>query len=125
VVVQFTLERGSQANLIRSYTDSELRIGAQRVDRSCIVTAQRLITDWEPLAFVDLEPVHLEAIFALAPEVVLLATGLTQRFATAQVRAEFARRGIGLEVMQLGAACRTFNVLLQEERPVAAALFLR
>jgi uncharacterized protein len=48
-----------------------------------------------------------------------------QRFATAQVRAEFARRGVGLEVMQLGAACRTFNVLVQEERRVAAVLFLR
>jgi uncharacterized protein len=41
------------------------------------------------------------------------------------VRAAFLERGVGLEVMQLGAACRTFNVLLQEERRVAAALFLR
>jgi uncharacterized protein len=48
-----------------------------------------------------------------------------QRFASAAVRDEFARRGVGLEVMQLGAACRTFNVLVQEERRVLAALFLR
>ena len=124
-MVQFTLERSSQANLIRGYSDSELRVGAQRLDRSCIITAQHLITDWEPRTFADLEPAHLEAIFALAPEIVLLGTGPVQRFATAQVRAEFARRAVGLEVMQLGAACRTFNVLLQEERLVAAALFLR
>jgi len=124
-VVQFTLERGSQPNLIRGYSDNEVRVGTQRVSRSCIVTAERLITDWEPQAFADLTAAHLEAIFALAPELVLLATGATQRFASPEVRAEFARRRIGLEVMQLGAACRTFNVLLQEERRVAAALFLR
>ena len=125
VVVQFTLERGSPANLIRGYSETELRIGEQRVDRSCIVTAAQLITEWEPQAFADLAPSHLEAIFALAPELVLIGTGPVQRFAAPAVRAEFARRRMGLEVMQLGAACRTFNVLLQEERRVAAALFLR
>ncbi|HVN44947.1 MAG TPA: Mth938-like domain-containing protein [Steroidobacteraceae bacterium] len=123
--VKFTLEPPSHANLVRSYSETELRIGAQRVQRSCLVTASRLITDWPPASFDELAPAHLEAIFALTPELVLLGTGPTQRFAGAAVRAEFLRRGIGLEVMQLGAACRTFNVLLQEERRVVAALFLR
>jgi uncharacterized protein len=123
--VKFTLETPSQANLIRSYSDSEVRIGEQRVQRSCLVTAERLITDWPPATFDELAPAHLEAIFALAPELVLLGTGPTQRFASPSVRAEFARRRTGLEVMQLGAACRTFNVLVQEERRVLAALFLR
>jgi uncharacterized protein len=123
--VKFTLEPPSRANLIRSYSDTELRIGDQRVQHSCLVTAERLITDWPPATFADLVPAHLEAIFALTPELVLLATGPTQRFASTELREEFTRRRIGLEVMQLGAACRTFNVLVQEERPVLAALFLR
>ena len=123
--MKFTLEPGTHANLIRGYSHTEVRIGEHRVDRSCIVSAARLITDWEPAAFADLIPAHLESIFALGPEVVLIGTGPTQLFATAAVRAAFAQRRVGLEVMQLGAACRTFNVLLQEERRVAAALFLR
>ena len=123
--VKFTLEPPSRANLIRSYSDTELRIGDQRVQHSCLVTAERLITDWPPATFADLAPSHLEAIFALAPELVLLGTGPTQRFASAEVREEFMRRRIGLEVMHLGAACRTFIVLVQEERRVLAALFLR
>jgi uncharacterized protein len=123
--VKFTLEQPAHANLVRSYSDTELRIGDQRVQRSCLVTAERLITDWPPASFAELVPAHLEAIFALAPELVLLGTGPTQRFAEARVRGEFTRRRIGLEVMQLGAACRTFNVLVQEERRVLAALFLR
>jgi uncharacterized protein len=123
--VKFTLEPPAGANLVRSYSDTELRIGEQRVQRSCLVTAARLITDWPPASFDELAPAHLEAIFALGPELVLLGTGPVQRFASAAVRDEFARRGVGLEVMQLGAACRTFNVLVQEERRVLAALFLR
>ena len=123
--MKFTLEAASHANLIRSYSDSELRIGDQRVQHSCLVTAERLIGDWPPESFAELAPAHLEAIFALTPELVLLGTGATQRFASAEVRGEFARRGVGLEVMELGAACRTFNVLVQEERRVLAALFLR
>jgi uncharacterized protein len=123
--VKFTLEPGATANLIRGYTDSEVRIGAESVRGSCIVSADALITHWEPQSFAELRPEHLEALFALAPELVLLGTGPVQRFASAQVRALAARRGVGLEAMQLGAACRTFNVLVQEGRRVAAGLFLR
>jgi uncharacterized protein len=124
-MVQFTLEPPSQANLIRSYSASELRIGSQRLTGSCIVTATALINAWEPASFAELAAVHLEALFALEPELVLLGTGPVQRFASLEVRAAFVQRHIGLEVMELGAACRTFNVLVQEERRVAAGLFLR
>jgi uncharacterized protein len=123
--MKFALEPPSHAHLIRGYSETELRIGEQRLTGSCIVTATRLIIDWEPATFADLSPAHLERIFALEPELVLLGTGPTQRFAPAEVRAAFTQRRIGLEVMQLGAACRTFNVLLQEGRRVAAAFFLR
>jgi uncharacterized protein len=123
--MKFTLEPATQTHLIRGYSATQILIGEQRIERSCIVSATRLVTDWAPAAFSDLEPAHLEAVFALAPELVLIASGATQRFASAAVRAAFAQRGVGLEVMHLGAACRTFNVLVQEERQVAAALFLR
>jgi uncharacterized protein len=123
--VKFTLEPPSQGNLIRGYSETELRIGERHVSRSCIVSVDQLITDWEPGSFAELRVPHLQTIFALAPEVVLLGTGPAQRFATAEVRAAFVAQRIGLEVMQLGAACRTFNVLVQEERRVVAGLFLR
>jgi uncharacterized protein len=123
--VKFTLEPGAPANLIRGYTDDEVRIGAESVRGSCIVTADTLITQWEPQSFAQLRPADLEALFALAPELVLLGTGPVQQFPAAQIRALAAQRGIGLEAMQLGAACRTFNVLVQEGRRVAAGLFLR
>ena len=123
--MKFTLEPGVPANLIRGYSEAEVRIGGHSVRGSCIVTADTLITEWEPASFAQLRSAHLEAILALAPELVVLGTGPRQQFPPAEIRALLAARGIGLEAMQLGAACRTFNVLVQEERRVAAGLFLR
>ena len=123
--VKFTLEPGVPANLIRGYSDHEIRIGERSVHESCIVTADTLITPWEPRSFAELEAAHLEALLALSPELVVLGTGQLQQFPSAEIRALLGSRGVGLEAMPLGAACRTFNVLVQEERRVAAGLFLR
>lgn len=123
--MKFTLEPGVPANLIRGYSDHEIRIGERSVHDSCIVTADTLIAPWEPRSFAELEAAHLEALLALSPELIVLGTGQLQQFPSAEIRARLAQRGVGLEAMQLGAACRTFNVLVQEERRVAAGLFLR
>jgi len=122
--MKFTLDSGSPANHVRSYSSNGIRVGEQEIHGSCIVTADHFV-NWEPASFADLRSDHLEKIFALAPDVVLLGTGMTQRFAPAEIRAAFTARKIGLEAMDLGAACRTFNILVQEERKVAAALLLR
>jgi uncharacterized protein len=122
--VKFTLEAGAPANLIRGYSDTEVRIGAHSVHRSCIVTADTLITEWEPASFGELRAAHLACVLALAPELIVLGTGPRQQFPAAEIRALLGARGVGLEAMALGPACRTFNVLVQEERRVAAALFL-
>ncbi|HVW68246.1 MAG TPA: Mth938-like domain-containing protein [Steroidobacteraceae bacterium] len=123
--MKFTLEASSRVNLIRAYSAQEIRIGEQRVHGTCIVTADQLITQWAPASLDDLTEAHLETLLALQPELVLLGTGPVQRFPPAAIRAAVMARGVGIEVMDLGAACRTFNILVQEERRVAAALFLK
>jgi uncharacterized protein len=122
--MKFTLESSSRVNLVRAYSRAELRIGEELVRSSCIVSADRLVIDWPPARFDALRLEHLQAIFELEPEVVLLGTGERQRFPPADIRAAFAARRVGLEVMDLGAACRTYNILVQEERHAVAALFL-
>jgi uncharacterized protein len=122
--MKFTLESSSRVNLIRAYSSTEIRIGEQLLHASCIITADTVIAEWGPASFAELAPAHLEKILALQPEVVLLGTGATQRFPPLPIRAAFLERRVALEVMDLGAACRTFNILVQEDRRVAAALFL-
>jgi uncharacterized protein len=123
--MQLTLETGARANLVRGYSDAEVRIGERSVRGSCIVTADTLITDWPPQSFAELRPEHLETVLAQDPELIVIGTGPESRFAPGAVRALLAQRGVGLEVMPLGAACRTYNVLVQEQRRVAAVLFLK
>jgi uncharacterized protein len=123
-VVKFTLEPAGQINRVRGYAEGELRINAERLRSCCIVTPARLIRDFGPKNYGELTAAHLAELFAQAPELVIIGSGPQQQFPPRALREEFARRGIGLEVMQLGAACRTYNVLAQEGRQVAAVLFL-
>jgi uncharacterized protein len=123
--MKFTLENNPNLNFIRAYSAEELKIGEHSIRSSCIVTADQLITHWPPTTLDELQVDHLGPIFELQPELVLLGTGARQRFAAAAIRAAFTGRKIGLEAMDLGAACRTFNILVQEDRRVAAALFLK
>lgn len=122
--MKLTLEKSSRLNLVRAYSPTELHIGEQIVRTRCIVTPTELITEWPPATYAEVDVAHLNTILELKPDVVVLGTGAVQRFPPARFREVFARAGVGLEVMDLGAACRTFNVLVQEERRVAAALFL-
>lgn len=122
--MKFTLDARAGVNLIRAYSESELLIGERIVVGSCIVTADTLITDWPVAAPAALGLVQLEPLLALAPQIVLLGARASANAAPLGLRAELARQGIALELMDLGAACRTFNILVQEERRVAAALFL-
>jgi uncharacterized protein len=123
--MKFTLDARPGVNLIRAYSASELRIGERIVVGSCIVTADTLITNWQAEAPDELGVDELEPLLALSPQIVLLGRAAGAIAAPPSVRALLASQGIALEVMELGAACRTFNILVQEERRVAAALFLK
>jgi uncharacterized protein len=122
--MKFTLDARTDVNLIRGYAPGAVRVGGRTVSRHCIIAADALITEWDAPSAAELSTSHLAPVFDLKPEVVLLGTGDTQRFPSAQVREAFASRGIGLEAMDLGAACRTYNILVQEERRVVALLFV-
>ena len=100
----------------------EVRVGDHILHRSCLITPDAVIADWRPATVDDLVVDDLTALFAAKPELVLLGTGATHRFAPAAIRVAFVKAGVALETMDLGAACRTFNVLVQEERRVCVAL---
>jgi uncharacterized protein len=118
------LETGGQANLIRTYGAGQIVVNQDSFVRSLIVLPGRLIADWPPQAFEDLALPHLETLVPLSPELVLLGTGKRQRFPRAELLAPLVKARIGWEVMDTGAACRTYNILMGEGRNVAAALLM-
>lgn len=110
--------------IVRGYSPGELRLGEATLHESCLLAADRVIADWGPRTVNDLTAEHIDAIRALSPEVVVLGTGLRQQFPDRALMARLLSQGIGLEVMDTGAACRTYNVLVSEDRRVVAALLL-
>lgn len=91
---------------------------------SFIIAPRQLRRDWPPRAYGELTAEHLTGLLELEPDVVLLGTGMTFRYPAPTLLSPLTGRGIGVEVMDSGAACRTYNVLLAEGRNVVAALLL-
>jgi len=123
--MKLTDDRIAGSNLVRAYAPGEIRIGEQVLHRSCLVRADLLVTDWRPQTLAELTLEDLDAIIELEPEIVVLGSGTRQKFPDTRLLAKLLSRGIGCEVMDTGAACRTYNVLASEDRRVVAALFLQ
>ena len=123
--MRLTDDRTGGALLVRSYAPGEVRVGDTVLQRSCLISAERLVENWRPQTLDELTAADLEPVFALQPEIVVLGTGARQRFPDPQLLAAIMTRGIGCEVMDTGAACRTYNVLVSEARRAVAALLLK
>jgi uncharacterized protein len=122
--MRFTQDSSSGINVIRSYGSGELRVNEIAYRGAIILSAATLI-DMANVQNLDaLLAVDVARILALEPELVLLGTGARQVFPPAAFGTQFMRAGIGFEVMDTSAACRTFNVLVGEQRRVAAILLI-
>ena len=122
--MKLTDDSRAAIQMVRAYAPGEIRVGEQVVRSSCLLSADRLITSWRPQTLGDLRAEDLEAIFELEPEIVVLGSGTRQKFPDYSLLAQVLSRGIGCEVMDTGAACRTYNVLVSEDRRAVAALFV-
>ena len=117
------LESGAGQNLIHAYAPGSITINNKAYTRSLIVTPAQ-VADWPPVSFEDLLGVHFEMIAGMPLEVVILGTGAKLRFPPSALTRALVEAKIGLEVMDTGAACRTYNILMSDGRRVAAALLM-
>ncbi len=118
------LDDTARAHRITGYGVGYVTVDEKRLTRSFIVTPDELITDWGPQNVAKLDEAALEALMRLRPSIVLLGTGVEQRFPPSALLAPMLGQGIGVEIMTTAAACRTYNILVAEGRPVAAGLFI-
>ncbi len=116
------LTGAGSVNLFTAYGEGYVSVNNRRIDRSAVVLPDRIVADWSPPGFDALTAAHVQALAGLGAEIVLLGTGSRLRFPPREVTRPLLEAGIGLEVMDLQAACRTYNILVSEERKVAAAL---
>jgi uncharacterized protein len=122
--MRFTRESSSGTHLVRSYSPGEVRIDDERFATTVLVSATALQSEPTIRSLADLSEDLIQRVLAFEPELVLLGTGPRQHFPDSAIGARFLRASVGFEVMDTGAACRTFNVLVAEQRRVTALLLL-
>jgi uncharacterized protein len=111
-------------NMFTGYGDGYVMVNQVRYEQNLIVLPDRIIERWEVSSFDQLVAENFDFLLSLQPEMVLFGTGKKLCFPHPKLTRSLVESGIGLEVMDTNAACRTFNILTAEERRVAAALLL-
>ena len=122
--MKMALDGAPNANLVRSYEPGRVQVRDREYTNSTIISAASVVEDWPPRSVAELRAQHLLALTEGQPEVVILGTGDKQVFPEPSVFVTLIDLGIGCEVMDNSAACRTYNILMSEQRQVTLALLI-
>ena len=110
--------------LFTAHGADHVMVNGERFDRSIVVLAGEVRIDWPATGFDQLTEAHFAYFLDLKPDVLLLGTGATQRFAHPRLYRALTDAGISVEFMTTPAACRTYNILVAEDRKVIAAILI-
>lgn len=109
-------------NMFTAYGPDYVAVNLEKYEKNLIVLPESIVPEWSAATPATLTAADMQVLLELSTEIILLGTGSRQRFPPGALLRPFAPAGIGLEVMDLQAACRTYNILAAEGRKVAAAL---
>jgi uncharacterized protein len=117
--------QASSRNVFTGYGAGYVSVNGIRYETNLVVMPERILEQWPVSDVLAMAEAEVAGLIALKPELVLLGSGKTLRFPSAAILKSLAAAGIGVEVMDTQAACRTYNILTEEGRNVAAALIVR
>lgn len=109
---------------VRHVEPGEIRIGGETLTENVVLTPDRAIRAWPADDVERLDESDFESLIESGAEMIVLGTGWRSVFPPRELVFALARRGIGLETMTTPAACRTFNILVNEGRRAAAVLII-
>ncbi|MBE9516687.1 MAG: hypothetical protein IME93_06880 [Proteobacteria bacterium] len=112
-----------QRNYISAVEDDHIRVHDQKFTRSLIISTNTL-HDWAVSDANEMDALLLQPLLDLKPEIIVIGTGPTHIFPSHSSLRLLIEAGVGYELMTTTAACRTYNVLLAEDREVVAGLIL-
>ncbi|MEY3932505.1 MAG: hypothetical protein RL426_151 [Pseudomonadota bacterium] len=122
--MKFHLIQSDNKNLITGYDLNWVEVNQVRHQSSLIVTPDQLLLEWSVKTIKDINENSFEAIKSLDIEIILLGTGNTQEHLEPRLFEYFSKKNIAIESMSNQSACRTYNILANEERKVLLALML-
>jgi uncharacterized protein len=113
-----------ETKMFTAHGADHVMVNRVRYDHNIVVAAQEVREDWLVADFDALDESHFKYFLPFKPDVVLIGTGTQQRFAHPRLYRALTDLGIGVEFMDTPAACRTYNILVAEDRKVVAAIML-
>ncbi len=122
--MKLTLDTYDTSLVIQAYEDNSVQIDNKFYNTSLILSPQKLQSPWRPGSIESLSSEDFQPVLALNPEIVILGTGKKLVFPATEILLSVYQKGLGIEIMDTAAACRTYNILVSENRKVAAALIL-
>jgi uncharacterized protein len=111
-------------NTFTSYGEGFVEVNEKRFTQSILVLPEGEVRPWAPRHLEDIGPDSFAEIALLQPEILIFGSGSKLRFLHPRLSRNLAQAGVGLETMDMFAACRTYNILMSEERKVACALLI-
>jgi uncharacterized protein len=118
------LNQHTDRNIFTAHGAGYVMVNGQRHEQSIVVTPDELLTGRLPATFDALQAAHFDALLELQPEVVLFGSGSQLRFPHPRLYQALSKARIGVECMDTPAACRTYNILMSEDRKVVAMILL-
>jgi uncharacterized protein len=122
--MKLQLEKSDGLNTFTAYGEGYVSVNGVRHNCNLAVLPDRLLPNWTRATFETLSAADLEILCSLDAEIILLGTGDRLRFPSPELLRPLVQVQKGLEVMDLPAACRTYNILMSEGRKVAVGLLL-
>lgn len=113
-----------QYQTVTGYDQGSVEINAISYQTSLLVLPELAPVSWSVTDFASLNAANFETIASHNPDVVILGTGVKQRFVHPGLTRCLTTQRIGVECMDSQAACRTYNILMTEGRKVALALII-
>jgi uncharacterized protein len=111
-------------NTFTAYGEGFVEVNEKRYSQSILVLPEGDVLPWPVHRFELLVAGDFEAIVQLKPEILVFGTGASLRFLHPRMTRQMTAAGIGVETMDMFAACRTYNILMSEERKVTCALLI-
>ena len=122
--MSLTLDDNQAKFQIRGYKAGQIQVNEKIYTESLIISPNHLLEHWGPKNISDLTPTHIEIAAQTKPAVLIIGTGEKLIFPNIELYGELINQGIGIEIMDTAAACRTYTILTAENRRVVAALIL-
>ena len=122
--MKFAQDSQDEGYVITAYDNDSVSINGKVFNESLIVSSQRLNENWQLNDIDALQVCHIEQVLAFKPELIIIGTGHRLVFPAVEIYAAIIQQGIGVDFMDTGAACRTYNILMSEDRDVVAGLIL-